>query len=159
MKKALELSRNELAWIALFRTATVVQRARELELASLGISTIQAGVLYMLAVADQPPTPSQLARALYREPHSMSALINRMEKQGLIRKSEDSEQRNLVRVSLTKEGQQIFESQWNKKLTSNITACLSEEEISALESTLQKMHDKAIEIIRGLQPTPYDMAE
>lgn len=159
MKKSLKLSRNELAWATLFRTATVVQRARELELAPLGISTIQAGVLYVLAVADRPPTPSQLARVLYREPHSMSALVNRMEKQGLIEKSEDPQQSNLVRVSLSKKGQETFEAQWNKKLTNNITACLSEEELSALENSLQKMHDRAIDIIRGLQPTPYDTAE
>jgi DNA-binding MarR family transcriptional regulator len=159
MKKALQLNRNERAWTSLFRTATVVQRARELELAPLGISAIQAGVLYVLAVAEQPPTPSQLARLLYREPHSMSALLTRMEKQGLVKRSEDPQQSNLVRVTLSKKGELTFERQWGRKLTNNITACLSEEDLRVLETCLQKMHDRAIEIIRGLQPTPYDTSD
>ncbi len=89
----------------------------------------------------------------------MSALLTRMEKQGLVKRSEDPQQSNLVRVTLSKKGELTFESQWGRKLTNNITACLSEEDLRVLETCLQKMHDRAIEIIRGLQPTPYDTSD
>ena len=157
MKEALELSRNEKAWVKLFGTATVVERARELELAQIGIpSIIQAGVLFILKSATQPVTTSQLARTLYREPHSMSALLKRMQKQGLIKRTKDLEQKNLVRISLTKKGDETFRIQWGAKVTNNITACLSEKELDTLETCLEKLRVRAIEIIREMQPAPYD---
>ena len=156
MKEALELSRNEKAWVRLFGTATVVERARELELAHIGISTIQAGVLFILKSTTDPVTPSQLARMLYRKAHSMSALLKRMQKQGLIKRTRDLEQKNLVRISLTKKGEEIFSLQWAAKVTNNITACLSERELDALEKCLEKLRVRAIEIIREMQPSPYD---
>lgn len=156
MKEILELSRNEKMWVRLFATATVVQRARELELAKLGITPIQAGVLMILKTATKPVTPTQLARTLYREPHSMSALLQRMEKQGLIERTKDLAQKNLVRISITKKGEETFRRQWGAKVTTNITSCLSEKEVSTLETCLDKLRVKAVEIVRVMQPTPYD---
>jgi len=156
MKEALKLSRNEKMWVRLFGTATVVQRARELELAKVGITPIQAGVLMLLKTATKPMTPTQLARTLYREPHSMSALLQRMEKQGLIERTKDLDQRNLVRISITKKGEATFKRQWAAKVTTNITSCLSDKEMSMLETSLDKLRASAVEIIRRMQPTPYD---
>jgi len=143
-------------WVRLFATATVVQRARELELAKVGITPIQAGVLMILKTATRPVTPTQLARTLYREPHSMSALLQRMEKQGLIERTKDLEQRNLVRISITRKGEQTFKRQWAAKVTTSITSCLSDEEMEVLGTSLEKLRARAVEIIREMQPTPYD---
>jgi DNA-binding MarR family transcriptional regulator len=156
MKDGLELSRHEKMWVKLFATATVVERARELELAQIGVSTIQAGVLYLLKSTIEPVTPSQLARTLYREPHSMSALLKRMEKQGLIKRTKDLDQKNLVRISLTKKGEETFNRQWDAKVTTNITSCLSKKELDTLETCLEKLRARAIEIVREMQPSPYD---
>lgn len=156
MKEVLDLNRNEKAWIRLFATANVVERARELELARVGVTVIQAGVLYMLKSTTQTVTPTQLARTLYREPHSMSALLKRMEKQGLVKRTKDLQQKNLVRISLTKKGEETFTRQWDAKVTTNITSCLSEEEIDTLETCLRKIRVRAVEIVRQMQPTPYD---
>ena len=156
MKQDLELNRHEKMWVKLFATATVVERARELELAQIGVSAIQAGVLYMLKSANEAVTPSHLARTLYREPHSMSALLKRMEKQGLIRRTKDLDQKNLVRISLTKKGEETFRLQWGAKVTTNITSCLSKKELDMLETSLEKLRARAIEIVREMQPSPYE---
>jgi len=156
MKQVLELSRHEKMWVKLFATATVVQRARELELAKVGITPIQAGVLMILKTATKPVTPTQLARILYREPHSMSALLQRMEKQGLIDRSKDLEQKNLVRISITKKGEETFKRQWSHKVTTSITSCLAEREVDVLEKSLDKLRVRAVEIVREMQPTLYD---
>lgn len=156
MKEALDLNRNEKTWVRLFATANVVERARELELARVGVTVIQAGVLYMLKSSTHPVTPTQLARILYREPHSMSALLKRMEKQGLVKRTKDLEQKNLVRISVTRKGEALFRRQWDARVTTNITSCLSEEEIDTLETCLRKLRARAVEIVREMQPTPYD---
>ena len=87
--ETLGLNEDELLWGRLFLATTLVQRAREVELSRVNISLIQAMVLYALKISPEPLTPSRLAKMLCREPHSMSALIDRMEKQGLIQKKHD----------------------------------------------------------------------
>ena len=83
-KREIEVNENELLWGRLFLAAKVVERAREIELSRVNVSLIQAMVLYALKLSPEPLTPSRLARMLCREPHSMSALIDRMEAQGLV---------------------------------------------------------------------------
>src|SRR5512136_1761716 len=98
---ALGLSENELLWGRLFLATTLVERAREVELSRVNMSLIQAMVLYALKISPEPLTPAKLAKMLCREPHSMSALVDRMEKQGLVEKKHDLSPKNLVRVVVT----------------------------------------------------------
>lgn len=153
---ATELNENELLWGRLFLATKLVERAREIELARIHISLIQAMVLHALKVSREPMTPSKLARMLCREPHSMSALIDRMEKQGLVKKKRDMSPKNLVRVVVTAKGEEAFQRQREANLVSNITSSLTKEERETLASVADKLSFRAIELIRRMMPTLYD---
>ena len=155
-KRELEVNENEMLWGRLFLAAKVVERAREIELSRVNVSLIQAMVLYALKLSPQPLTPSRLARMLCREPHSMSALIDRMEKQGLIEKKHDLSRKNLVRVVLTAEGEEAFRRQRSANVVVNLTSGLTKEEREALGTCVDKLRVKATELIRQMTPTPYD---
>jgi DNA-binding MarR family transcriptional regulator len=155
-KDALELNEHELLWGRLFLATTLVQRAREVELSRVNISLIQAMVLYALKISPEPLTPSRLAKMLCREPHSMSALIDRMEKQGLIQKKHDLSPKNLVRVVVTAKGEEAFQRQRSAKAVTNITSSLTREEREALGSCADKLRLRAKELLRQMQPDPYD---
>jgi DNA-binding MarR family transcriptional regulator len=142
-------------WRLLFRTFKALDRAREIELERIGVTTIQADVLHALKTANDPVTPAKLSRWLYREPHSISGLINRMEEQGLVRKSKDLGKKNLVRVTLTKEGEQAYEQTLGAKVYPKILSRLSKKEIDNLKVYLDKLHAAAFEAIKALQPLPY----
>src|SRR5512136_870347 len=116
-----ELNENELLWVRLFLATKLVQRAREVELSRVNISLIQAMVLYALKLSPEPLTPSRLARMLCREPHSMSALIDRMEQQGLVEKKHDLSRKNLVRVVVTPKGEEVFQRQRSVNTVANLT--------------------------------------
>jgi len=149
------LNENELLWGRLFLTTTLVERAREVELSRVKISLIQAMVLYALKLSKEPLTPSRLARMLCREPHSMSALIDRMEKQGLVKKKHDLFPKNLVRVVVTAKGEEAFQRQRSVNAVINITSSLTKEERETLGSCADKLRLRASELLREMQPDPY----
>jgi DNA-binding MarR family transcriptional regulator len=155
-KDAMALNENELLWARLFMTAKVVERAREIELSRVHISLIQAMVLHALKLSPEPLTPSKLARLLCREPHTMSALIDRMESQGLVEKKHDLARKNLVRVVVTAKGDEAFQRQRSVNTVTNITNSLTKEERQALGTCVDKLRLSATDLIREMTPTPYD---
>jgi DNA-binding MarR family transcriptional regulator len=154
-KDNIELNENELLWGRLFLATKLVERAREVELSRVNISLIQAMVLYALKISPEPLTPSKLARMLCREQHSMSALIDRMAKQGLVQKKHDLYPKNLVRVVVTAKGDEAFQRQRSVNAVTNITSGLTKEEREMLGSCADKLRLWAGELLRQMQPDPY----
>ena len=157
-KKGIELNENEMLWGRLFLATKLVERAREVELSRVNISLIQAMVLYALKISPEPLTPSKLARMLCREQHSMSALIDRMEKQGLVEKKHDLYPKNLVRVAVTAKGEEAFQRQRSVNAVTNITSGLTKEERETMGVCADKLRLWANELLRQMQPDPYDEA-
>ena len=155
MKDAAQMNENEKTWERLVVTYTVLERARELELGQAGLSLPQAAAIYFLKTAEGPLTPSKLSRLIYKEPHTLSGLLSRMEAQGLVKKTKDLKRKNLVRVSLTKKGEESFKRQVNVRTVRNVTSCLSSKELASLNELLDKLYAKGIELLREMQPYPY----
>jgi len=155
VKDAAQMNENEKTWERLVVTYTILERARELELGQAGLSLPQAAVIYFLKIAREPLTPSKLSRLIYKEPHTLSGLLSRMEAQGLVKKTKDLKRKNLVRVSLTKKGEEAFKRQLSERTVTNVTSCLSEKELGTLDSLLDKLYAKGLELLRERQPYPY----
>jgi len=149
---------DEKTWEKLFRTSGALYRLREMELARVGLSLMQAAVLYFLSISPEPLTPMKISRLLHRQPHTTSALLLSMERRGFINRTRDMERKNLVRVSLTEKGEAAFQRQLRGRTAMNITACLSREQVAVLNTVLKQLHDAAIDMIRQMKPGPYDDA-
>jgi DNA-binding MarR family transcriptional regulator len=156
MDDSVRLNEDEKTWERIFITSAALQRARELELAPVDISLPQAAVLYFLKTSSEPLTPMKLSRLIHKEPHTMSALLVRMERQGLVKRTRDLKRKNWVRVSLTKKGEAALEAQLGRRTAMNITARLSRKEVATLNTVLRKLHDGALELIRQMKRSPYD---
>src|SRR5512137_2181453 len=96
-------------WMLLTHTRYAIYRSREKELQRYGVSPEQVGVLFIIQALDNRATPSEIARFILRQPHTVSALIERMAEKGFVKKDHDLDKRNLVRVSLTDKGQRVYE--------------------------------------------------
>jgi DNA-binding MarR family transcriptional regulator len=155
MTDSIELTEHERAWENLAVTYMTLQRARELELLRVDLTIPQAGVLYFLKTSKEPLTPMKLSRRMNRQPHTVSALLTRMEAQGLVKTTNDLDRKNWVRVSLTKKGEEAFKRQMSEKTARNATSCLSKKEIDALNAICKKLRAKGAELIRQIQPGPY----
>jgi DNA-binding MarR family transcriptional regulator len=143
MDDSVELNENEKTWMELSVTSSVLRKAWEMELARVDLTAPQTMVLYFLHVS--------------REPHTVSALVNRMEAQGLVDRTHDLKRRNWVRVSLTKKGAEAYKRQLNERKVRNITECLSKSELHTLNAMNRKLRARTIDLIREMQPDPYDM--
>jgi DNA-binding MarR family transcriptional regulator len=108
----------------------------------------QAVILWIVKIAEEPVTPAMLSRWLFREPHTVSAILDRMEKQGLIKKVKDLPRKNIVRVTLTEKGEEAYAQSSKTKSIRNIMSCLSPEERDTLRGYMERLRDEAIEAYR-----------
>jgi len=141
--------------VLLHQTTDAVLRARQKELDQFDISVIEVGVLVVTQAIGEKATPSEISRRIFREPHTVSALLNRMEKRGLVRKTQDLDRKNLVRVSITEKGHQAYDNSTGRKSIRRIISSLSEEERRQLRACLEKLQNKAFkELIVEYKPPP-----
>ncbi len=155
MKNEKLRDRNFETWVLLAQTRRAMFRARSKGLLKYGISPRQAAMMFMIITLGKKATPSELARCLFREPHSISELVDRMEKAGLVRKIGDLEKRNLVRIELTEKGQSIYRRTVSEEPVHKIMASLSEEEHRQLKGLLRKLWDNALEQLGMKKREPF----
>ena len=139
---------GELGWV-LGQAAHAMVRAREDELRKAGITSIQAAILYIAKVLKEPVTTAILSRWLLRERHTIWAVLDRMERQGLVKKVRDLPRKDVVRVILTDKGEKAHARASEGKAIRNIVSCLSPEERDIIRAYVERLRDKAIEEHRG----------
>src|SRR5512137_2791969 len=151
----MDLNENEIAWWEMSVTSLILQRAWDMELAQIGLTVPQTLVLIMVAGSLEPITPMKLSKLLHREPHTISALLTRMEAQGLVKKERNLERGNWVRVTLTKKGKEAYGRQVGANRVRNITECLSRQELNDLNAMNRKLRARGVELLREMLPSPY----
>jgi len=105
---ATQSTTDHLVWAVLRNAGHMMERVRDRELSQYNLTTRQAGILRHIKALEDDATPTAIARATYREPTTVSAILNRMEEQGFVRKSHDLRKRNQVRISLTAKGEAAY---------------------------------------------------
>jgi DNA-binding MarR family transcriptional regulator len=90
------------------QTSDVIHKAREYELKKYSLSPEQAGALVCIYSLGSKATPAELSRWLFRERNSITILLNRMHRIGLIEKRPDTQRKNLIRLSLTAKGYEAY---------------------------------------------------
>jgi DNA-binding MarR family transcriptional regulator len=141
-------------WVLLNQAADTTLRARQKELDRYGISSAEAALLFAVQAIGERATPAEITRWLLREPHTVTELLNRMEKGGLVKKSKDLERKNLVRVSITEKGRQAYEQSTKRKSIHKVISSLSQQERQQLRLYLEKLRNKALGELREERPKP-----
>ena len=90
------------------QAADAVHKTREVELKKYKLTPEQAGALVGIYSLGIKATPAELSRWLFRERNSITILLNRMHKLGLINKKADTKRKNVIRLSLTKKGYEAY---------------------------------------------------
>jgi len=159
MAESIKLTENQKNYLRMQTVIAVVDRARDLELARIGLNVPQAQVLYCLKeakVRNEPMTPIKLSRVLHKQPHTVSALVHRMETHGLVITKKDMNRKNWVRVSLTKSGEDALKLWANATEVPDILSCLSKKETETMYTVSRKIHAKGLELLRKMQSNPFD---
>jgi len=153
MKNISSVDKDYNLWVLLHQTTDAALRARQKELDQFDISVIEAAVLVVIQAIGEKATPAEISRRIFREPHSVSALLNRMEKRGLLKKTQDLDRKNMVRVSITEKGRQAYDKSTRRKSIYKIMSSLSESERQQLTSCLEKLRNKAFKELT-VEPKP-----
>ena len=131
-------------WALLSQASNALGRVADSELSQAGISMMQAAVLVFVKNSKEPVIPAHISRWLFREPHTVSQLLMRMEKQGLVKRTKDLDRKNQVRITLTEKGEKAFQQQSEMRGIGRILSTLTPEECNKLGASLKKLRDEAI---------------
>jgi MarR family transcriptional regulator, multiple antibiotic resistance protein MarR len=130
-------------YFLLSNTRYSIFRAREIELQRYRITPEQVAVFFIVQALGNKATPAAISRQLTRRPHSVSALVDRMAKKGLVEKVKDLDRKNLVRVVLTAKGQRAWEISTKRNPIHRIMEALDDKEKEKFRNSLEKLLAKA----------------
>ena len=84
-----------------------------------------------------------MSRFLSREHPTVSALLRRMKKKGLISMKKDSRKKNMWRVSLTEKGKEAYKQSAKRESIHMAFSSLSEDDRQRLASYLENLRDQS----------------
>ncbi len=93
-------------WLLLSQTRSAIFKARHKKFGRY-MHPNQAAALVMIWFYNDQITPTVLAKYLFLEPHSISELVDRMRKKGLVTKKRDKTKGHIVRLSVTEKGRTV----------------------------------------------------
>jgi len=134
-------------WVLLAQAREAMYKARKKELIKYDLSPRQSAVLFAIQAIGDGATLTDIARLLFRELHSTSELLARMEKEGLIEKVKDIKKGSRIKITLTKKGQEAYNQSSKRESIREIMSCLSEEERQQLWSSLKKIRSRALQLV------------
>jgi len=126
-----------------------MELARERELAQYGISSRTAATLLVVWAMDNKATPTDISRWLLREPHSVTGLLDRMERDGYIHRFQDRQRKNVVRVAMTEKGRDVYFKSLRRESYHGIMSVLSEDEREELRRILAKVWKASLAAVGG----------
>jgi DNA-binding MarR family transcriptional regulator len=131
-------------WVLIAQTKDAILRARERDYARYGITNERRAVLYTIQKNGGQTTPVEIARHLFRELHTVTEMLKRMEASGLVERYEGSG-RSKVEVRLTDKGLDVFNQSRLNQTDERIFSVLTKKEREQLESLLLKLRNKVLE--------------
>lgn len=133
-------------WRLLDHTRFVIARSREKELARYGLTLEQSHVLDILHHSGGVSTIQEIVNITMRQHHSISTLINRMVKQGLVKKIRSKSDARQYNVVITEMGEALFRKTTRNSII-NIFAVLSQSNRKGLGKGLSKLMVKAYQVL------------
>jgi DNA-binding MarR family transcriptional regulator len=145
-------------WIFSQATNTHVKAfAKALAKAGTGITTQQWTTLWLLLSSPGSMSLTEIAKFLPIEIHSVSALVEKLEKRGLIKRIRSKNDRRVVNIYLTETGFNILKkvAPYTYDFTMKTIGTLSKSQIIAFQKIARRMRDKDLEML-GQDPKHAD---
>ena len=139
-----------MVWLLCHQCHNLLSRCEEVQFSGNGITPEQHSVLMTIKYANDPVRPTDIANWLDRRPHSISLMIERMQKSGLVKRISDLPDRRSVRIVMTKKGEKIADQATAKnwQLIYEILSEFSEDDLETLARLMGKIRDKAFNILQ-----------
>ncbi len=145
-------------WVLMAQAFEASYRATEVEIGRQGVTLAQFNILMLLDRSEVPLTPGQIASYVFREKHSVSAQLTRMQRAGYVRKTRSRDDQRVIEVRITARGKAVLEPAKRAGLGHAhrlVALCFSEEETRRLCDQLKTLRDCALqELGDEVRPLP-----
>jgi DNA-binding MarR family transcriptional regulator len=131
-------------WVLIAQTRDAILKARERDYARYGISNERRAILYIIQHKGGRAAPVDIARSLFRELHSITEMLKRMEKDGLVERHQGSG-RSRVEVTLTTQGRDVLYQSMLNETDRRIFSVLPKEDRERLASYLWQLRSKVLQ--------------
>jgi DNA-binding MarR family transcriptional regulator len=151
---------NKGAWLLLRQVPNLVSRCEDQVFSEYKITRERHGVLMAMKHIGSPVRPTDVARWLDLSTNSVSMIIDRMVKAGLVKRVRDRKDRRTVFLTMTSKAEKayVLASVAGWELIQEILAPLSDEDKRTLIKLLEMLRDKtydylgsgeAAEVVKG----------
>ena len=133
-------------FILFFQTARAVMKYTDAHLYKKArLSTIKLIALRALASNNGGMRPSELAEWTQTERHNITALLDRMKKQGLVTTARNSSDKRIVNVTLTDKGRETLDQAMPaaKEVIDQVMLSMAEGDAALLEKPLRVLRQNA----------------
>lgn len=124
----------------------VLSRYLEVELRRYDATLIRFHIMSTLFKNGGEMTPSEIAESVFREKNSITAVINTMERQGIVRREPSTDDRRSVKVVITDKGWQEANklNPIAQELSREALSCIDKEQIEVLIGIMRKIRESLL---------------
>jgi DNA-binding MarR family transcriptional regulator len=145
-------------WVRLRQAAEAAMRAMEIELGKRQTTLAQTDVLLILSMSKVPLSPGEISSYVFREKHSVSALLSRMQRAGYVRKVRSKKDQRVVKIQIQPKGKELLDRALPVILgyaRDILVARFSDKEIKQFDKYLKGLRDVALrELGTEARPVP-----
>ena len=134
-------------WALLRQSWIAVNKVAEAKLAKKGLTPEKAAVLWACRDYPDPLTPAEIARLVSREAQTVAGLLNRMEKEGLVRRIPKRKGRPFTEIKMTAKGKELCDVgvEIYKGLIQDLSSELTDKKRDDFHKTLRDLRNKMLD--------------
>ena len=130
-------------WILIAQAKDALSKARHRELEKFNINRERRAILWSIQNNRGQSTPVAISRLLMKELNSVSEMLKRMEKEGLVKRGKRSGKASLT-VTLTEKGEEVFNQSRHNPVDQRILSVLPKKRRERLAADLWAIRNQAL---------------
>jgi DNA-binding MarR family transcriptional regulator len=134
-------------WLIFHQTSDSITKCEDDTFAAVSLPYQQFIVMGAIKYAPAPVIPTVIANWLDRNPNSITLIIDRMEKDGLVKRVRDLKDRRRLRLIITEKGKKKQKQALkpSREIAKEILSVLSPEELATFATLLRKIREATFE--------------
>jgi DNA-binding MarR family transcriptional regulator len=132
--------------LSILMSFEVLQRYLEVELRPYRASLIRFNIMSTLFKNGGEMTPSAISESVFREKNSITAVINTLEREGVVRREPSASDRRSVKVVITDKGWQEANrlNPVAQELSREALACMEKDKVEDLVEIMRNFREKLL---------------
>ena len=139
------------AWAQLRHTWIAMNKVVEIRLGEIKATPESIAILWACRDFPGPLRPAEIARLVFRAPHTVAGLLKRMEREGLVVRIPKKPGHQFTEVKLTDKGKRACAPAIEilKDVIAETMSVMSEEELKQLEELIRPLQLKALDMLNA----------